>query len=256
MHSSRTRKAAAVSASALTIILMASCATTKSTSSHDEGRILQSREFPYTQETCSENSEFLDMKLSYPVFSSERLAELNTRVRNSIKSYSGSFKKAAESDWYILRDARKDDYPDGKIPPFIYSAKGTAETSDDTASVLVTTYIYSGGAHGATQLSSWTYSEKEQKFLDITEASGMDLNVIAMECRDSLIAGLKYGDGSPSSEAERKQWIRDGTAPEHGNYEIFTVDGRNLTVWFEEYKVAPYSCGIQKVRIKLRRGGN
>lgn len=255
MHSN-TRKAVTVSASALTIILMASCATTKSTSSHEDGRILQSKEFSYMQETYSENSEFLDMKLSYPVFTSERLAELNTRVRNSIKSYSSSFRKAAESDWYILRDARKDDYPDGKIPPFIYSAKGDVEASDDTASVLVTTYIYNGGAHGITQLSSWTYSEKEQKFLDITKASGMELNTIAMECRDSLIAGLKYGDGSPSSEAERKQWIRDGTAPEHGNYEIFTVDGKNLTVWFEEYKVAPYSCGIQKVRIKLRQGGN
>ena len=47
--------------------------------------------------------------------------------------------------------------------------------------------------------------------------------------------------------------INEGTFPQAGNFEIFTTEKNNVTVYFEPYSVAPYSYGIQKVNIRIEQ---
>ena len=44
--------------------------------------------------------------------------------------------------------------------------------------------------------------------------------------------------------------INEGTFPQAGNFETFTIEKNIVTIYFEPYSVAPYSYGIQKVKIK------
>ena len=58
---------------------------------------------------------------------------------------------------------------------------------------------------------------------------------------------------STPSEIEQMQiMINEGSFPQAGNFEIFTVDKNIVTVYFEPYSVAPYSYGIQKAKIKIK----
>ena len=54
----------------------------------------------------------------------------------------------------------------------------------------------------------------------------------------------------PSEQDALREMINTGAFPQAGNFEIFTVDDDKLYVYFEPYSVAPYSYGIQKIRVK------
>ena len=45
--------------------------------------------------------------------------------------------------------------------------------------------------------------------------------------------------------------INTGAFPQIGNFEIFTIAKKNLTIYFEPSSVAPYSYGIQSVNLKI-----
>ena len=55
---------------------------------------------------------------------------------------------------------------------------------------------------------------------------------------------------TPSEEDSIREMINTGAFPQAGNFEIFSVSGNKVFVWFEPYSVAPYSYGIQKIQIK------
>ena len=55
---------------------------------------------------------------------------------------------------------------------------------------------------------------------------------------------------APAEEDSLREMINTGAFPQAGNFELFTVDGSKVFVWFEPYSVAPYSYGIQKVQVK------
>ena len=225
-------------------LFFVSCATTKSGKSD-----IKKVSYSYKTVELSENLDYLNTSIKYPEF--ENLPELNKRISNTIMSNWKSFKSYSQTEWNEI--VSLNNRGAGKLPPFEYLVTFEVTGTNEIISVLLNTYIFNGGAHGNTNLSSFNYLVSDKKFIDIQQASGMNYNEISSAARNKLYKKLIEEDktGMPPSEQDSiREMINTGAFPQAGNFEIFTVDGTKVYVYFEPYSVAPYSYGIQKVQIK------
>lgn len=199
--------------------------------------------------TVEEKLNYLDTKIIYPQFKNE--PELNKRIENFIINNWKSFKSYSKSEWNDI--AALNNRGTSKLPPFEYLVTFEVSGNRNIISILINTYIFNGGAHGNTSLTALNYDTSASKFIDIREASGMSYNDISSTVRTKLYKKLIEDDktGMPPKEKDSiREMINTGAFPQAGNFEIFTVDGSKIYVFFEPYSVAPYSYGIQKILVK------
>ena len=204
---------------------------------------------PFKTVEISEKLEYLDTKIKYPEF--ETYPELNKRIANSIQNNWKSFKSYSKSEWNEI--VALNNRGTSKLPQFEYLVSFEVSGTSDIISVLLNTYIFSGGAHGNTNLSAINYQISTGKFIDIQKASGLTYNEISSICRNALYKKLIDNDKSGMPPAEQdalREMINTGAFPQAGNFEIYTVDDNKIYVYFEPYSVAPYSYGVQKIQIK------
>lgn len=199
-----------------------------------------------------EDLDYLKTDISYPEFNN--YPELSKRVKNTIFSNWESFKSYTKNDWYQINDVNARDSK-SSLPPYEYIVKTQIETSSPNyISVLINSYVYNGGAHGNTTLISYNYNIKTGKYENILTVTGMDINKISEISRNQLYDRLINNNkdiSSPSQIDDLKEMINMGAFPQIGNFEIFTIAKKNLTIYFEPYSVAPYSYGIQSVNLKI-----
>lgn len=199
-----------------------------------------------------EDLDYLKTDISYPEFNN--YPELSKRVKNTIFSNWESFKSYTKNDWHQVNELNARDSK-SSLPPYEYIVKTQIETSSPKyISVLINSYVYNGGAHGNTTLISYNYNINTGKYENILTVTGMDINKISEISRNQLYDRLINHNkdiSSPSQIDDLKEMINTGAFPQIGNFEIFTIAKKNLTIYFEPYSVAPYSYGIQSVNIKI-----
>ncbi|MBR1639648.1 MAG: DUF3298 and DUF4163 domain-containing protein [Treponema sp.] len=230
------------------VILFISCSSIPD----NETKTVEKKTFEYKTVTISENLECLSTKIEYPDFYS--YPELSRRIKNTVENEWKSFRSYSQSGWTEINSLNNLE-SGNKYPPFEYNTTFQVTVSASVISVLLNTYLFSGGAHGNTVLISYNYDTSNGTFINITQASGMSYNQISELCRDSLQKKLIDNNPNVSSAAEivdMKEMINSGAFPQAGNFEIFTLKGKKMTVYFEPYSVAPYVYGIQSVEIPLK----
>jgi hypothetical protein len=231
----------------LFILSLISCATLPK----KDSKVNEKKSFDYKTVKINENLEYLTTKIEYPEFAS--YPDLNKRIKNSVESEWKSFRNYSQSGWNEINALNNDT---GKTyPPFEYNTTFTVNVSGNIISLLLNSYVFSGGAHGNTTLIALNYNTETQKYLNITEVSGMTYNQLSEICRQDLYKKLIDNNPDVNSASEitdMKEMINSGAFPQAGNFEIFTVKGKKLTVYFEPYSVAPYVYGIQYVDISLK----
>ncbi|MBP3709208.1 MAG: DUF3298 and DUF4163 domain-containing protein [Treponema sp.] len=207
---------------------------------------------PYDIVSISDTSTYADVDISYPQF--EKLSTLNKSIEHTVlEERYAEFMSTVQERWQEINAAHKAMGASEDLPPLEYIVScEPIINGPDYISMLFTTYVYTGGAHGETLLESLTYDVAAQKMLSITDISNLSLNEIATYCNEHFLQTLNYGGEDVESQDSRKDWIAEGTAPEEYNYQIFTFDGTTLTVYFEPYIVAPYAYGVQKVEIPIQ----
>ena len=225
------------------ITLSFSCATNTELTKTDEQKVeiqepepqIETKIVPKEKSIKSE-SYYLITDIVYPEFQDKAL--LNKIIENSILSYYKEFEKVSETDWNEMKNN------DENTPPFFYGTRYDFSCSKNFTSVLIKTEINSGGAHGNQVLQSYNYNEKEKTIdSDITKLTGYTYDELSYLSRQELYKKLS-GD---------KNWIDTGTEPYPHNFEIFLVDDKNVTIYFEPYTVASYAEGIQSVKLKLKK---
>ena len=231
--------------SILLVITLFSCASAPRAS--DSG---QKKNDDYKIVKIVESTGYLETKIEYPEFAS--YPELSKRIRNTVENDWKGFRSFSQSGWTEISALNQGgaDYP-----PFEYNTSFQVSNSGTIISVLLNNYTFSGGAHGSTSLIALNYDTAAGKFLSITEATGLDYNQLSEKCREVLYKRLIDDDKNVSTAAEiadMKENINTGAFPQAGNYQIFTLKGKKLTVYFEPYSVAPYVYGIQTVEIPLK----
>ena len=219
-----------------------SCATLSGTKS--AGSVTKA----YKTVEISENLDYLKTNIMYPEF--EKLPELNKRIANTVNSNWKNFKSYSKTEWNDI--VALNNRGSSKLPSFEYLVTYEVTGNRNIISVLLNTYIFSGGAHGNTNLVSFTYDKKAGKFIDILQATSMSYNEISSICRNTLYKKLIDNKKKmpPAEEDSLREMINTGAFPQAGNFEIFTVDGNKVYAWFEPYSVAPYSYGVQKIQVK------
>ena len=205
--------------------------------------------YNYKTVSVSEKSDYLETNIKYPEF--EGLPELNKRISNSVLSNWKSFKSYSKSEWNEI--AQLNNRGNGKLSPFEYNVSYEVSGNSDIISILLNTYIFNGGAHGNTSLTALNYEIESGKYVNANQASGLSYNELSSICRNYLYKKLIEDDKSgmpPSEQDSMREMINTGAFPQAGNFEIFTVDGNKVYIWFEPYSVAPYAYGIQKIQVK------
>ncbi len=116
-----------------------------------------------------------------------------------------------------------------------------------TISHRITSYAFTGGAHGNTFIETYTY-RIDEKFLSINDlfidpTKGLDL--VSEKTIESIKNNPNYKDGLPTD------WFDEGTAPTLQNYSTFELTKDSLVIIFQQYQALAYVYGNIEVRIPL-----
>lgn len=228
----------------LLVLMFASCATTNAKKSRVTGELSP---FYYETKKYTKSVYYLETDISYPSFM--ELETLSAKIQKDIMTAYYDFEATASAEWKALDDARGETGATDETPPFEYRVNSTTTEVGNDLSVLVETYTFTGGAHGETKLSSYTFDNSNGVYPTIEELTGKNDEALSQYCRSYLKTTLDYDDGTPESIASRDEWIQNGTMPEHKTFSVFTINEDSVTVYFAQYEVAPYSYGIITVDI-------
>ena len=225
--------------------IFASCTSTKTESAAEIVRNNEkSGKCDYIK--IEENSDFLHTDISYPLFDNE--PELSRIIKNTVESGWKSFKTIAEKDWNEIASLNS------SPAPFEYIVRSAVTYSGNIISVYIETYRYAGGAHGETFIKTFNYDTKTGKDLSITEATNYSYEELSDISRTQLYKKLISENKFEITGEEVNiltEMMDEGTLPMAGNFQNFTLDGNKLYIYFEQYKVAPYSYGIQVVELEI-----
>ncbi|NID04272.1 DUF3298 and DUF4163 domain-containing protein [Luteibacter jiangsuensis] len=130
-----------------------------------------------------------------------------------------------------------------------------AGRSDRFINVQVDGSAFTGGAHPAPIVDSFTFDLEERRVVDIDDLFAdphAAESAFATEARRQLLTALDDQDDPLASDSEQ---IEQGTAPGKGRYRVFSLltgpDGKvhGLTFIFPPYQVASYVAGQQAVDV-------
>lgn len=183
--------------------------------------------------TQNATTTYAIVNLSYPKSSKTELPEIFDfvqKINNDFVSQYGSLTKAEADKMQIRADEQYELYISTKT-----------YTSNKTVSYVLEVYEYTGGAHGGTSVSSFTY----------------DLSGKLVNQSDVLLPGslTKISDMARqyfyNSEGEyaNKSMIDDGVKPIQDNYSAWYLTDKYLVFIFGQYQVGPYVLGIQEYKI-------
>ncbi len=186
-----------------------------------------------TESKITETYEIIEVKkdsakyvieAEYPQFDAVEYKELNEAIKRCYNDCYRSFETSLAYDDYSTLNLQ-----------YSYDFKYEIFDYKNLKSVLLTSWSYTGGAHGNTLLFSYCFDKTTQKFLTASEASGIPLSQIALRTRMQL---------AENPDVFMDDWFMEGTDPLDENYDTFVMTDKGLIVYFEPYRIAPYAAGI------------
>jgi Protein of unknown function (DUF3298) len=112
-------------------------------------------------------------------------------------------------------------------------------TSSSTITYKLETYTDTGGAHGSTFVTTFTYN-KEGKLINLNDIlTGSDsLKKVSDKARPYFYSKLK--------DATEREIINMGTEPEADNFSTWYITDAGITFVMQQYQIGPYVIGIQE----------
>ncbi|MBI5595525.1 MAG: DUF3298 domain-containing protein [Elusimicrobia bacterium] len=137
--------------------------------------------------------------------------------------------------------------PSERFVPYEFVLTGSSlPASGRLASVLLSAWSFTGGAHGNMREEAFLFETKggrRVKTADLFKPGAPWKEELSRLCAAELRKSLG-ADG-------RGVWVGEGTKPTDENFSLVMVSGRELVVRFGAYQVAPYVNGPQTVRLPL-----
>ncbi|MBK1647412.1 DUF3298 domain-containing protein [Rhabdochromatium marinum] len=110
----------------------------------------------------------------------------------------------------------------------------------------LTTYSYTGGAHGAFDHQALVLGRDHGERLAPAELFRPDSDWLQRLAELSL---AKLSAREPFSADSDDDWLREGTAPKAENYQVLLPLADGLKVIFGQYQIGPYAIGIFDVML-------
>jgi len=127
----------------------------------------------------------------------------------------------------------------------IYNLTSIAKVahSSSTVSYVLETYQFTGGAHGNTSITTFTYDRKGKLLSlgDVLKSSDI-FSKLSSASREYFYN--KFPD-------QDKSQIDTGTEPKPENFSTWYIDGGKIIFVFGQYSIGPYVLGIQEFPFAL-----
>lgn len=178
---------------------------------------------PVRTETFTEKTDAYSIDMNYPQFD---IPSIDAKVKAGVDAFVEEFKKEA---------AEK---KGGEAPYELTSSFAGAYMDDEIVSVRLTVSRFTGGAHPGTMIYGLNYAR----------ATGKEIGLKSV----LALIGATLTQVSEHSSAQLKERLGDsfiakGAAPTEENYWMYSINDKGVTFIFNEYQVAPYAAGPQRV---------
>lgn len=106
--------------------------------------------------------------------------------------------------------------------------------------------IYTGGAHPNSVVFTTNFDRMKNKMITVDELFNDEviLNNVCKECRRMLKQQKNIGKDENSIKL-----MMDATYPNKSNYKNFSIGENGVTIYFQQYQIAPYASGIFQVEL-------
>ncbi len=188
------------------------------------------------RETATTSNYTLD--LSYPESSSTVLPDVYKFIQSEKNGFIENFNDLSQKDIEIMGLDRS---------PWNLIINTKVITSAKTVSYIIEVYSYTGGAHGITSVTSFTY-DASNKRLGVEDIFKPDFSLytnLSNKARAYFKDKFKKGEASS---------IDDGTKPEAQTFSTWYVTDSDIVFIFGQYSIGPYALGIQE--FPLSRSAN
>ena len=205
---------------------------------------------PMSVSYIHQTDSFYNVQVEYPQFNNADAA-FNKKISDLITGKIASFKQDAKANY----DARKatatpdNPVPDNPTQPFDFIGSWEpAQINNNYISFVVHLYYFTGGAHGVNEVYAFNYDLKNQKeisIMDFLNSSQDELDKFAQLASQSVSTQLQ--SSGMQIDDFMQQMIDAGTKATVDNYKNFTFNDNSITVYFQQYQVAPGAVGEQDV---------
>jgi len=196
--------------------------------------------------SISQTDSLYNIQVEYPQFE-EVDAAFNKEISDLILGEIDSFKKEAKDNW----NARNATLVTGETPaanspsPFDFIASWEpTQINKEYISFSVNIYYFVGGAHGVTEVDAFNYDVIKKANITINDFLGNSQQALQ---KLSQIAAQQVTSQIQASDVPiddiLTQMIQQGTQPTTDNYRDFNFNYDSLTIYFQQYQVAPGYLG-------------
>ncbi len=177
---------------------------------------------------------YTDIEMSYPQSSATSLPEIFNFVQSTKNDFVKNYGSPSAADIKMMN--LRQDFP--------YQLMMTTKvaTSSQTVSYIISTYEFTGGAHGNTIVSTFTYDTNGKSVTLNDVFTGNYLSVIAPMSRTYFYKTIDPG-------YMNKEMIDPGTEATTTNFSVWYLTDKTVTFIFQQYQVGPYVIGIQEFPI-------
>lgn len=203
-----------------------------------------SNEFPVEVFSYQDKVDGYEVAIEYPQFP-ELPRSFNKKIRSTVENEQRVFLSEIEKN--KKAQARQE----SKSVYWFYVKWSPDQVNDEITSIILRTYFYTGGAHGGEKIFTFTFDKKKKKeimFDDLFAGVSNSVERVSQYVMNDLLSQLERQSGGENNS----QMIREGAGPKKENFFRFTISNNGIiTFYFEEYQVAAYAYGEQKVRMPL-----
>ncbi len=178
-------------------------------------------------------SKSYTLSMTYPQSSGTQLPEVYSFVHGAQAQFL--------DDYTSLTSAQAQDFP-AEALAYEFNVTTRVATSTNTVTYIIETYQFEGGAHGGTDVDTFTY-DKSGKLVTLDDVFAKPyLVTIASSSRQYFYNTLgDYAD---------KDMIDSGTEATSTNFSTWYLTPSTVTFMFGQYQVGPYVIGIQEFPIQ------
>jgi hypothetical protein len=193
-----------------------------------------------------QTDNFYNIQVEYPQFKNASV-EFNKKIADLITGQINNFKKSAKENWDARRATATPDNPVPENPPGPFDFIATwkpVQLNNEYISFVINLYYFVGGAHGANEVHAFNYDlakQKEITILDFLNSSQQALEKLAELSAKEVTSQLQV-NGTVIDDF-MKQMIQDGSKATAENYKDFNFSYNSLTIYFQQYQVAPGAAG-------------
>ena len=189
-----------------------------------------------------EDTPILQYQLEYPVISSPQnlktAEKINEFYRRKVKKLMEMIEKTLQKE--AIRDYQTS--IKNKLPIHRYEVNLSYTITYNrscTLSLYMQEYCYSGGAHGATQQSSQTWSIDTGRQLAIRELLANGRGDIAKLLEEVTRQITQDEDRQTKYFADNEKQVRKQFEPKQ-----FYITKDGIVIYYQQYDIAPYATGI------------